>query len=193
MRGVSLGVIGLVFCVPLYAQHAEVPARLSLADALRIAETRNPQIVVLQERVAASDADVLGARKRPNPVLSLSSEGMPLSQKNRPAFFDNQELILSVEQELEPGGRRGLRTSVADRAAEAARAVSRDSLRQLRFEVSTAYMAVVLAKANEEAARTTLQQIDTVLALNRVPVRAGRAVRRRTPAPPGRTLPVCRR
>jgi cobalt-zinc-cadmium efflux system outer membrane protein len=144
-----------------------VPARLSLEDALRIAEARNPQLVVAQQGVVASEADVLGAGKRPNPAFTFSSEGIPLSQQNRPPFFDNQELAFGVQQELEPGGRRRLRTEQAQRGAEASRASVRDAFRQLRFEVRRAYMQVVLAKADDEVARTTLEEIDKVLALNR--------------------------
>lgn len=157
----------LVCAGKLMAQGSVVPARLSLDDALRIAEARNPQLVVAQQGVVASEADVLGALKRPNPVLTLTSEGIPLSQQNRPAFFDNQELAFDVQQELEPGGRRRLRTEQAQRGADVARASSRDALRQLRFEVRRAYMQVVLAKADDEVARTTLEEIDKVLALNR--------------------------
>jgi cobalt-zinc-cadmium efflux system outer membrane protein len=41
-------------------------------------------------------------------------------------------------------------------------------LRQLRFDVRRAYVQVVLAKADDDVARTTLEEIDTVLALNRI-------------------------
>jgi cobalt-zinc-cadmium efflux system outer membrane protein len=159
--------LGLALCGPLYAQSADVPARLSLEDALRIAEARNPQIVVAEQGVVASEADVAGARKRPNPAFIVSSEGIPLSQPNRPSFFNNQELAFGIQQELESGGRRQLRTEQAQRGADAARALSRDALRQLRFAVRRAYMQVVLAKADDEVARTTLEEIDKVLALNR--------------------------
>jgi cobalt-zinc-cadmium efflux system outer membrane protein len=152
----------------LLAQDSVVPARLSLEDALRIAEARNPRLVVAQQGVAASDADVLGAGKRPNPAFAFSSEGIPLSQQNGAPFLDNQELAFSVQQEFEPGGRRGLRTEQAQRGADASRASVRDVLRQLRFEVRRAYMQVVLAKADDEVAHTTLEEIDRVLALNRI-------------------------
>ena len=144
-----------------------MPARLSLEDALRIAETRNPQIVVAQQDVVASDADVLGASKRPNPAFIMSSEGIPLSQQNRPSFFNNQELAFGIQQELEMGGRRRLRTEQSQRGAEAARAFSRDALRQLRFDVSRAYMQAVLAKSDDEVARATLEEIDRVLEISR--------------------------
>jgi cobalt-zinc-cadmium efflux system outer membrane protein len=167
MRNVYIAVLGVVLSGTLYAQEPALPARLSLEDALRIAEAHNPQLVVAQQGVVASEADVIAARKRPNPAFTLSSEGIPLSQKDRPPFFDNQELAFGVEQELEPGGRRRLRTEQAEHGVEASRASARDALRQLRFEVRRAYMQVVLAKADDEVARTTLEEIDKVLALNR--------------------------
>jgi cobalt-zinc-cadmium efflux system outer membrane protein len=157
----------------LLAQDSGVPARLSLEEALRIAEARNPHLVVARLGIAASEADVLGAGKRPNPVLTLNSEGIPLSQQNRPPFFDNQELAFAVEQEFELGGRRRLRTDQAQRGVEASRASARDAFRQLRFEVRRAYMQVVLATADDAVARTTLDQIDKVLALNRTRYQQG--------------------
>ena len=167
MRSVCVAVLGVVLGGTLYAQGPDLPAKLSLEDALRTAEARNPLLVVAQQGVVASEADVMGARKRPNPAFTLSSEGIPLSQQSRLPFFDNQELAFGVQQELEPGGRRRLRTEQAQHGVEASRASVRDALRQLRFEVRRAYMQVVLAKADDEVARTTLEEIDKVLALNR--------------------------
>ena len=158
----------LVGASSLLAQDSVVPARLSLEDALRIAEARNPQLVFAQQGVVASDADVMGAGKRPNPAFTFSSEGIPLSQQDWAPFLDNQELALSVQQEFETGGRRRLRTEQAQRGADASRASVRDAFRQLRFEVRRAYMHVVLAKADDEVAHTTLEEIDRVLALNRI-------------------------
>jgi cobalt-zinc-cadmium efflux system outer membrane protein len=167
MRSVCIAVLGVVLGGTPGAQGPDLPARLSLEDALRMAEARDPQLVVAQQAVVGSEADVLAARKRPNPAFTLSSEGIPLSQQDRPPFFDNQELAFSVQQELEPGGRRRLRTEHAQYGVEASRASARDALRQLRFEVRRAYMQAVLAKADDEVARATLEEIDKVLALNR--------------------------
>jgi outer membrane protein, heavy metal efflux system len=168
MRSVCIAVLGVVLSGTLPAQGPDLPAKLSLDDALRIAEARNPQLVVAQQAVAGSEADVLAARKRPNPAFTLSSEGIPLSQPGRPPFFDNQELAFGLQQELEPGGRRRLRTEQAQFGVDRSRATVRDALRQLRFDVRRAYAQVVLAKADDDVARTTLDEIDKVLALNRI-------------------------
>jgi cobalt-zinc-cadmium efflux system outer membrane protein len=146
---------------------ARVPARLTLDEALRIAEARSPAIAAARTTTAIANADVVGAGKRPNPSITIDLQGWPLSQQDRPPFFDDQQLTVALEQELEPGGRRGLRQQVAQIGVEISKASSRDHLRRLRFDVRRAYLQAVLAKADHDAARVTLEDIDKVLAINR--------------------------
>jgi len=167
MRKACIAVFGVVLSATLSAQGPDLPAELSLEDALRIAEARNPQVVVARQAVAASEADVTAAGKRLNPDFAFSTEGLSYSQPNHPPFFDNQELRFEVQQTFETGGRRGLRKEQANYGVAASQASVQDTLRQLRFDVRRAYMGVVLAKADDEVARTTLEEIDKVLALNR--------------------------
>ncbi len=167
MRSVRIAILGVLVTGTLYAQGPDLPGKLSLEDALRIAEARNPQVVLSRETVTGAEADVVAAKKRPNPAFSFISEGLPFSQENRPPFFDNQELEFTVQQEIETGGRRRLRTEQANYGVAASRASAQDLLRQLRFEVRRAYMQAVLAKADDEVARTTLEEIDKVLTINR--------------------------
>jgi len=172
MRGLALAlVLCIVVALPAVGQEAgvsaRVPARLTLDEAIRIAEARSPAIAAARSMTAIADADVVGAGKRPNPSITIDLQGWPLSQQDRPPFFDNQELTIAVEQELEPGGRRGLRQEVARIGVEISKASSRDRLRLLRFDVRRAYLEAVLAKADHDAARVTLEDIDKVLAINR--------------------------
>jgi len=172
MRGLALA---LVLCVamdlPAMGQEAgapaRVPARLALDEAIRIAEARSPAIAAARTMTAIADADVVGAGKRPNPSIIIDLQGWPLSQQDRPPFFDDQQLTVALEQELEPGGRRGLRQQAAQIGVEISKASSRDRLRLLRFDVRRAYLQAVLAKADHNAARVTLEDIDKVLAINR--------------------------
>jgi len=172
MRGLALA---LVLCVvvprPGAGQEAgapaRVPARLTLDEAIRIAEARSPAIAAARTMTAIADADVVGAGKRPNPSIIIDLQGWPLSQQDRPPFFDDQQLTVALEQELEPGGRRGLRQQAAQIGVEISKAGSRDRVRLLRFDVRRAYLQAVLAKADHDAARVTLDDIDRVLAINR--------------------------
>jgi cobalt-zinc-cadmium efflux system outer membrane protein len=168
MRSLCIAVFGMVLGGVLHAQDPALPARLTLDDALRIAEARNPLVLLAQQGVVGAQADVTGAGKRLNPDFLFSSEGLSYSQPNHPPFFDNQELTFEVQQTFETGGRRDLRTEQANYGVAVSRASVQDTLRQLRFDVRRAYMGVVLARADDEVARTTLEEIDRVLALNRV-------------------------
>ncbi|HOG27902.1 MAG TPA: TolC family protein, partial [Vicinamibacterales bacterium] len=171
MRSVLFVVVGVALAADAAAQSPDGPMTLTLDAALRIAEARNPGVVVAQQAAAAAEADLAGASRRPNPSLSLESEGL-LSRRSTP-FADGQQIQLALQQELETGGRRGLRTEQARLALDSSRASAQDALRQLRFDVRLAYLRVVLAKADEEVTRETLAEIDRVLAINRARYDAG--------------------
>jgi len=149
------------------AQHVPVPARLTLDEALRIAEAHSPAITAAAASLQIAEADAIAARQHPNPVFAASSEGLPFSQNPRQPFWNNQQLTLTVEQDLETGGRRGLRDRAAGTGIDAARAAARDRTRRLRLDVQRAYLHAVLAKADHEVAQATLADIDRVLAINR--------------------------
>jgi outer membrane protein, heavy metal efflux system len=148
------------------AQVAIVPQKLSLDEALRIADERNPTLAAAREMVAVAEASGVAARQRPNPAFSLDSEGYAFSAGPGGAF-DNQELVIRLDQEIETAGRRGLRARAADLSVQAARSALQDEVRKLQFDVRRAYFQVVLAGADHEAATSALGEIDKVIALNR--------------------------
>ena len=160
-----------VLFVPLAAhargQEVVVPAHLTLDDALRIATERNPNLAAARNTVEIAEAQRIDARLRPNPAVSVESENYPLFEPARPGFLNNQQLTVRVDQELELGGRRGLRTEVAETAISAAEAAFLDQRRRLEFDVRRAYFGVVLAKADLDVAQAALAEIDNVIRLNR--------------------------
>jgi outer membrane protein, heavy metal efflux system len=149
------------------ADTARVPQSLTLVDALALAEARSPLLVEARARTAMAEAEALGAAKRPNPTLDIESRGYPLFEGNRPPFWDNQEFTIALDQEFEPGDRRHWRQETAQFGVQASAAESLDALRRLRLEVQRAYFQVVLAKADDAAARATLEDVDRVVAINR--------------------------
>ena len=149
------------------AQEMPVPARLTLDEAIRIAEARSPAKAAAAASLQIAEADAVAARQRPNPVFMASTEGLPFSQDSRPPFIDNQQLTFTVEQDLETGGRRGLRDRAARAGVDAARSAARDGARRLRLDVQRAYLHAMLAKADHDTAAATLSDIDRVLAINR--------------------------
>jgi cobalt-zinc-cadmium efflux system outer membrane protein len=149
------------------ADPLRVPARLTLDEALRIAEARSPALVEAHARAAMAAADALAAPKRANPSLDIESRGYPLFESDHPGFWDNQELTIAVDQEFEPGDRRRWRQEAAQFGVQASAAERLDLLRRLRLDVQRAYLQVALAQAEREAAEATLDDVDRVLTINR--------------------------
>jgi len=156
-------------CVAATAQTSTTPLRLSLDEAIRLAAERNPRLWAAREQLSIAESDVRTAGQRPNPVFELSSEGLGgPAGLGRSGLFDRQELLLRVDHTLETGGRRRWRTEAAGHQMEAARAEARDQARLLRLDVQRTYSQLVLARAEVEATQASLEEIDKVLALNRI-------------------------
>jgi cobalt-zinc-cadmium efflux system outer membrane protein len=161
------GVFVVVCSVPARAQTAPIPARLSLADAVKLAIERNPAITEAVAGVDAAEADQVTAARRPNPAVSIDSEGYPLFEPNRPNLWGNQEFTIRYDQELETAGRRRIRTDLARTGQEIAQLELRDMQRQIELAARRAYLVAVLAEADKAVAQTALEEIDRVIALNR--------------------------
>ena len=156
----------LVFAIVGHAAaQSAIPQKLALADAVRIAAERNPTFAAARDAVEAAEGDRLGAGQRLNPAFTVESVGRPLFQQA--PIIDDHEYVFRVDQEIETGGRRRLRTTAAAAAVEVARARARDELRRLELDVRRAYFQVVLANVDSEVARASLDEIDRVIGLNR--------------------------
>lgn len=156
----------LAWSVPASAQPV-IPARLSLQEAVALALARNPAMAEARAAADGAAADRLTAARRPNPALSLDSEGYPLFDSPRPSYWGNQELTVRLDQELELAGRRRLRVNGAEQSQQAAAQSLRDRARQIELETRRAYLAVILAQADRSVAQTALDAIDRVIGLNR--------------------------
>lgn len=173
MRIASCGVIAVAAAVAAGAQEPGVPVRLSLADAFAIAAARSPLVQAARAEVALAQAELVGARERPNPTVSLSSEGWTPGGTGPPGFVNKQELVVKAEQEIETAGRRRLRMATASLTITVAEAVLADRLRDLHLQVARAYCQLVLAAADRRAASTSLEEIDRVLAVSRTRYKLG--------------------
>ncbi len=175
MRSILVALIGVAGCLTggtATAQTEAIPARLSLADAVRLAELRNPTLDAARQQVAVVGTETAAAKRWPNPLASVESAGY--GGKSTPyGFWDRQELTFQVEQEFELAGRRRLRGEAADAAATATKATFDNRLRQLRLEVQRVYFSLVLARLDAEQARASLAEIDQVIAVSRSRYRQG--------------------
>lgn len=146
---------------------AELPEQLDLKKALEIAVANNPQLKAARNQIEIVDAERLDVSKRLNPAFSAYFEDYRLFHSNIGAFFRTQEITVRVDQEIETGGKRKLRTQGAGLRGQAQKAQADNVVRDLVLDVRRAYFQAVLAQTNLEGAEAILQEIDRIIELNR--------------------------
>ena len=162
-------VVGMLSVSAAQAQDAgRVPTRLTLNAAVALAEARSPRLVAVQASADVAAADRIDAARRPNPAVSLESEGFPLFESSRPPFWDGQALTVRVDQEIETAGRRGLRLEAAEAGVESAEARMDEARRLLQLDVSRAYFLVALAQAEQAVAQAALDGLEQMIGLTEV-------------------------
>jgi cobalt-zinc-cadmium efflux system outer membrane protein len=149
------------------AQESDIPSSLTLDEAVRLAMDRNPALAAAKNEIQAAEGDRIDAGSRPNPSFSLEFEDLPLGTDPGP-FLELRETTSRVEYEIETGGRRRLRAQAADRTLETKKLQHLDRVRKLRLEVERAFYKAVLAESNLETSQSILEQVERVIALNRV-------------------------
>lgn len=165
-RVVFFTALMLVLAARVWAQ--DLPATLTLQDALQLARAQNPTLAAASSDVAVAEADLNQATRRLNPALTFGSEGYPAFEPSpHPPFWDGQELTIRFDQEIEIGGRRGRRSDAAVAATTVARSRLNDQRRRIDLAVQRSYLQVVLAKADREVARDALADIDRVLGISK--------------------------
>jgi len=131
---------------------------LSLADAEQKFRTNSRELLAARRDLEGFQADTLSAAQKPNPVLSMgvSSFNLNRSEGNRNANGNNSladktlNSGLQVNQLIERGSKRELRMAAAQDAVRASQLVFKDTLRQQKLALKTAYYDLLLAQESEQ-------------------------------------------
>ncbi len=132
----------------------ELPAMLSMHEAVRMLHTRGLDLMIIDAQVAAAEGDVhiAGALINPNvsvgagPAFNYSAQDTPARPCPGCQPYAVQWGISDNGAVLDAAvGKRGLRVDVARRALAAARLGRADAERQLASQVKQAYIAVAVA------------------------------------------------
>ena len=144
---------------------ASIPVQLTLSDALRLAEERNPTLAAVRAGITLAEGDRVTAGRRPVPAFTFDSIGQYPFKSD--ALIDNHEYLFRADQEIETRGRRRLRLTAAQQGVNTAQATYEDERRRLQLEVRRVYLQAVLAKADRDVAQATLGEIDNLMKLSR--------------------------
>jgi cobalt-zinc-cadmium efflux system outer membrane protein len=175
--------VGLVLGLPApgagqaLAATAPAPETLTIEQAVREALAHNLDLIAKRADVTVTEAQMLTADLRPNPVISLDANHLDWLGTG---FNDvNQggptEFGVRVDVPFERGKKRDLRMDEASAARSVAEAQVAEAIRTLRSTVELACVDVIQASENLALTRDTLRTFADLAALNEERVRAGAA------------------
>jgi cobalt-zinc-cadmium efflux system outer membrane protein len=127
----------------------DVPRRLSLDEARRLALARNWDLLAAKSGVDAATAQLLVAKEFPNPTFSYSTAKIGSREGVTPLgnglWNRSYDTIFAVNQLIEVGGKRHDRQASARAGVTKARATFYDAHRLLDQGVEKAFLAALLA------------------------------------------------
>ncbi|MGE5453201.1 MAG: TolC family protein [Acidobacteriota bacterium] len=129
---------------PVSAGNASALPALTLAKAMDLALQRSPEVRAAQQEVKAAEAVLQQAHAYPNPELQTLLED---------TRRETRSTTLQLSQQIELGGKRAARTSVARQSLMQARIVLEDTQAQLKANVTQAYFAAALAQEHRQLAQ----------------------------------------
>ncbi len=163
----SVIMMGLAFTRVPAQTRVSIPENLTLEAAKSLFMIYNPTLQAERVNVDIETGDLLNAEKRPNPILSVGSEGLSFGSSDR-SFFDDQEFSLTLKQDIELSGKRQKRTSLEEADVEIAEIELQNAVRVLTFELQKAYYQVIRAQEDLKLARDILEHFVEVVSLNRI-------------------------
>ena len=125
---------------------AEECAPLPLAEVLARVRAASPQLLAARARSAAAASGLRQARRLPNPSLQLQGENWTVNRSGISTTDPDIDFYALVSQPLEIGGKRSARTAAAAAEMEGARAVGRQTARELTLQAVRSYLAVLRAR-----------------------------------------------
>ena len=131
------------------------PSPLRLADLLREAHEKNPELRAARARASAAQSSISPAGALDDPMLMVQLW-------NAPVDFSTVPVMVQITQPIPLGGKRGARTDVARADAAMAAADLATKQRDVDTQVASAYFDLFLAERTQ-AVDDELDQIFRVL------------------------------
>src|SRR5712692_10942286 len=127
----------------LLALALAAPAPLRLADLLREAREKNPDLKAATARVRAAKESVSPAGALDDPMLMVQLW-------NAPVDFSTVPVMVQLTQAIPLGGKRGARTDVARADADMAEADLAGKQREIETQIASAYFDLFLAERTQD-------------------------------------------
>jgi cobalt-zinc-cadmium efflux system outer membrane protein len=164
----------LVATLVVHAQ--QPPGSLTLEQVIEEALSRNLRLLAERFNLSIGEARILQARLKPNPVLSIGGNYLDVFGSDfNPArsAAGPTEVNARIDYLLERGRKRQERVAVAEAAKAVAQLELLNTTRNLILDVQNGFTEVLLAKANLEVVRASLEAFNRIVAINRTRVESG--------------------
>jgi cobalt-zinc-cadmium efflux system outer membrane protein len=156
------------------ATSAAAPTPLSWQQVRDLFEKNNPTLQSDQSNVEESKAEEITAYLRPNPQLSLSSDGTQLAPyKGTWVPFLGTQAVTNFSYLHERDHKRELRLKSQQQATEIATSGHTDLDINMIFSLRSAFIGILQAKATVQMASDDLAYWDKVLEISRTRLQAG--------------------
>ncbi len=132
------------------------PTRITLEEAIRLALQHNHALLAARSTILQNQAQETTANLRPNPTLSWDTQFLPIFQPSNftADYFENQaQFDLGIGYLFERGRKRQHRLEAAKDQTAVTRAQVTDNERQLTFNLSQQFVAVLLAQSTLDLAQ----------------------------------------
>lgn len=160
----------LVFLLAATAVASEAP--LTLAEAVKHALDRNPEVQRLQHRLRATDAKAKQAPYLEDPQIALQLGGVPLS--NPTSFNQADTNSIGIRQMIPFFGKLGLKEKIAQREVNIVEQELRAKEREIISMVKMAYADLFMAERSIEILREQLEILRVVIGATEARYRVGR-------------------
>ena len=157
--------------------------RLSLRAATDLLIKNNLPVIAARYNVDILRAQRIAAGLRPNPTMTFSATQFAIPRvfhtpsdavkTNNEGGAANTAYTVEIDQLIERGGKRELRSQKADLSTKAAEAQVQDALRQQLFQLRQAFLTAVLAHENQRVALENLNHFNRTENLLFVQVKEG--------------------
>ncbi len=154
--------IDLIMIFSLSSAAFSSDGEMTLEQAREYFLQHNFDIIINQYEIRKSEADLQGAKLFQNPALSINYTGL---ETKGLGTGENTQAAYRVDQLIELGGKRGLRTGVASESLEAAKLSNRDTKRTLLASFYSLFYTLSLDLLNVTLAKEELSQSDRTLEL----------------------------
>lgn len=169
--------IVLLSCLSLQAQITlpSTPATLTLDQAVGEALEKNLDLLATRYNLSIAEARIVTARLRPNPILSVGGDHLDIlgTGYNADNAAGPAEYSVRTDFIFERGRKRQNRIAVAESARSVAQLQLMNTIRGIVLDVQTAFVEVLLAKANVTLARENLQSFRNIVRINENRVKVG--------------------